>query len=113
MILLTRSPHLPLAPGDDDIEGWFFGDSTLDALLVFQACEDLPQTGVVDQATWDRLLEGHVDSNEGSGGAASSTEAAVPGLAVPKAIKSWPVLMETDGGREVHHLQVRQLLGGA
>jgi hypothetical protein len=32
-------------PSDDDVENWFFGDSTQTALLTFQECAGLPQTG--------------------------------------------------------------------
>jgi hypothetical protein len=32
-------------PSDDDVENWFFGDSTQTALLTFQECCGLPQTG--------------------------------------------------------------------
>jgi hypothetical protein len=104
--------------GEVDIEDWYFGEGTLDALLTFQACESLPETGVVDQATWDALLEGHGDSSEASSSSSSqvSSSSSAGGAgraaspAAAKSLLSWPVLMETDGGREVHHLQVSGLL---
>ena len=115
------SPPAPPShpPGEVDIEDWYCGEGTLDALLTFQACEDLPETGVVNQATWDALLEGHGDSSGASSSQASSSsssssaggKASAAAPAAPKALLSWPVLMETDGGREVHHLQVSGLLG--
>jgi peptidoglycan hydrolase-like protein with peptidoglycan-binding domain len=43
-------------PGDDEIDAFFFGDSTLSALMTFQACEGLSETGVVDEDTWKVLL---------------------------------------------------------
>lgn len=43
-------------PGDDEIDAFFFGDSTLCALMTFQACEGLPETGAVDENTWKALL---------------------------------------------------------
>ena len=43
-------------PGDDDIDVFFFGDSTQSALMTFQACEGLDETGVVDDASWVKLL---------------------------------------------------------
>jgi len=43
-------------PGDDEIDAFFFGDSTMSALMTFQACEGLPETGAVDEDTWKVLL---------------------------------------------------------
>jgi hypothetical protein len=43
-------------PGDDEIDAFFFGDSTLSALMTFQACEGLSETGAVDIDTWKVLL---------------------------------------------------------
>ena len=43
-------------PGDDEIDAFFFGDSTLSALMTFQACEGLSETGAVDIDTWKALL---------------------------------------------------------
>jgi peptidoglycan hydrolase-like protein with peptidoglycan-binding domain len=43
-------------PGDDEIDAYFFGDSTLSALMTFQACEGLSETGAVDEDTWKKLL---------------------------------------------------------
>ena len=42
--------------GDDDEQWWQFGDATYSALLTFQACSSLPESGVVDAATWVALL---------------------------------------------------------
>jgi peptidoglycan hydrolase-like protein with peptidoglycan-binding domain len=43
-------------PGDEDIEDFFFGESTQSALLTFQACNSLPETGCADEETWRALL---------------------------------------------------------
>ncbi|GAX75999.1 hypothetical protein CEUSTIGMA_g3442.t1 [Chlamydomonas eustigma] len=47
--------------GDDDTESWYFGDHTREAVLTFQASEQLIETGVADSATWQALLT-HVPS---------------------------------------------------
>ena len=43
-------------PGDEDIEDFFFGTQTQSALLTFQACCGLEETGCTDEATWKALL---------------------------------------------------------
>lgn len=43
-------------PGDEDIEDYFFGSQTQSALLTFQACSGLEETGCTDEATWRALL---------------------------------------------------------
>jgi len=43
-------------PGDGDIEDFIFGESTQSAVLTFQACNGLAETGVVDTQTWRELL---------------------------------------------------------
>ena len=43
-------------PGDEDIDDFIFGESTQSALLTFQACNCLPETGVADMNTWKELL---------------------------------------------------------
>ena len=42
--------------GDDDEQWWQFGDSTYAALVTFQACAGLPESGVADPTTWVALL---------------------------------------------------------
>ena len=43
-------------PGDEDIEDFLFGSQTQSALLTFQACSGLEETGCTDEATWKALL---------------------------------------------------------
>lgn len=43
-------------PGDEDIDDFYFGDSTLAAISTLQACNGLPETGFVDIPTWELLL---------------------------------------------------------
>lgn len=43
-------------PGDEDIDDFYFGDSTLAAISTLQACNGLPETGFVDMVTWELLL---------------------------------------------------------
>lgn len=43
-------------PGDEDIEDFYFGEATLSALQTMQACLGLPESGVVDERVWARLL---------------------------------------------------------
>lgn len=43
-------------PGDEDIGDYIFGESTQSAVLTFQACNGLPETGSVDMKTWIELL---------------------------------------------------------
>ena len=42
--------------GDEDEQWWQFGDSTHSALVTFQACSGLPESGVADERTWRSLL---------------------------------------------------------
>ena len=42
--------------GDDDEQWWQFGDDTHNALITFQACSGLPESGVCDGRTWKALL---------------------------------------------------------
>ncbi|EFJ50292.1 hypothetical protein VOLCADRAFT_103883 [Volvox carteri f. nagariensis] len=123
-------------PGDDDMENWFFGEGTLAAVLSFQASERLPETGVVDRPTWTALLGVEVAeelyaraaalSNSGvatattataepassqpspasSARISTTTTSTAPAAAAPADLTKWPVLMDGDGGREVHAMQV-------
>jgi len=43
-------------PGDEDIDDFYFGDSTQGAVMTFQACSGLTESGVVDKDTWTALL---------------------------------------------------------
>ena len=43
-------------PGDEDIDDFFFGSQTQSALLTFQACSGLEETGCTDMETWKALL---------------------------------------------------------
>eukprot|EP00775_Hariotina_reticulata_P003407 gene3407-3680_t len=42
--------------GEDEMRWWQFGSATLDALKTFQACNNLPESGVCDERTWMALL---------------------------------------------------------
>jgi hypothetical protein len=42
--------------GEGDETEWLFGEGTLNALLTFQACSGVAETGVTDAATWRALL---------------------------------------------------------
>ena len=42
--------------GEVDEMEWLFGEGTLNALLTFQACSGVTETGVTDAATWKALL---------------------------------------------------------
>jgi len=42
--------------GEDEMRWWMFGDATQVALMTFQACSGIPETGVVDRETWLKLL---------------------------------------------------------
>lgn len=41
--------------GEDDMNWWYFGSDTATALKTFQACNDLPESGVCDEKTWMAL----------------------------------------------------------
>jgi peptidoglycan hydrolase-like protein with peptidoglycan-binding domain len=43
---------------EDESEFWFFGDSTETALKVFQSCNGLPESGIVDGEVWAKLCDG-------------------------------------------------------
>jgi len=42
--------------GEDEMQWWMFGDMTQLAVSFFQACNGLPETGIVDEHTWKKLL---------------------------------------------------------
>ena len=42
--------------GDEDVEDFYFGESTQSAVLTYQCCEGLTETGVVDDDVWAKLL---------------------------------------------------------
>jgi peptidoglycan hydrolase-like protein with peptidoglycan-binding domain len=42
--------------GDEDIDDYYFGEGTQSAVLTYQCCEGLTETGVVDEAMWKALL---------------------------------------------------------
>ena len=46
---------------EDESEFWFFGDSTVTALKTFQACNHLPESGIVDHEVWAKLCDGMED----------------------------------------------------
>jgi len=54
--------------GDDDEQWWQFGDSTYSALVTFQACSGLPESGVADERTWRSLLLASAQSLARKGG---------------------------------------------
>eukprot|EP01024_Parvocaulis_polyphysoides_P042079 TRINITY_DN3855_c0_g1_i1.p1 TRINITY_DN3855_c0_g1~~TRINITY_DN3855_c0_g1_i1.p1 ORF type:complete len:625 (-),score=149.81 TRINITY_DN3855_c0_g1_i1:540-2414(-) len=127
--------------GEDEMEDWFFGEQTQTALLTFQACSNLPETGTADEPTWKALLgedlkpivpkdqdtvpetpSSTTKSNSGNGQTeqtkfTGSKEVVLTTAVEEKqsigninqnlgAVDGWPVLMEGDGGKEVHALQV-------
>ena len=100
---------------DEDEEDWVYGESTQNAVLYFQSSAGLPETGVVDAATWTALGEGAASpptpapaapappatpASAGGGGAPAA------GVAPPQgSTKDFPVLREGDGGRAVKEVQ--------
>ncbi|CAD7697774.1 unnamed protein product [Ostreobium quekettii] len=116
-------------PGDDDMEDYVFGEGTLSALLTYQACEGLEETGTADEVTWRKMLgdelkpilastapdststesgvetvaEGPQPTGSQSGGLGSSGDEVA---AAAQHSKHWPTLREEDGGRHVHSLHV-------
>ncbi|WIA23572.1 hypothetical protein OEZ85_000291 [Tetradesmus obliquus] len=122
-------------PSDEEVENWVFGEATQGALLMFQACNDVAETGTTCDASWRKLLgeaeylAAHAASSSSPAAAAAAAEAAAvqgqevitysfssssssSSAAAPasssssSSSSSWPVLLEMDGGREVHALQV-------
>lgn len=59
-------------PGDEDMEEWLFGEGTANALLYFQACNDLEETGYTDNATWDKLLGAEEEEASNAAGTAQA-----------------------------------------
>ena len=72
---------------NEDLEDWVYGDSTQNAVLFFQGSCGLPETGVVDGATWGAL-------GKGSEGAVADTPVPAPDAPAPEAQE------ETGGGSE-------------
>ncbi|KAF6259771.1 hypothetical protein COO60DRAFT_1700641 [Scenedesmus sp. NREL 46B-D3] len=126
-------------PSDEEVESWVFGEATQGALLMFQACNDVAETGSTCDATWRKLLgeaeyeAAHANSSSSSstsntpavtdqqqevvtysfGSSSSSNDAAALSSSSTSSkgsssssSSSWPVLLDMDGGREVHALQV-------
>ena len=52
------------SPGEDDVQWWQFGDSTIAALKTYQACSGLPESGVADTVTWKKLLGPDASPND-------------------------------------------------
>ena len=42
---------------EDELEYWMFGDTTETALKTFQACNGMPESGVVDEGVWAALCD--------------------------------------------------------
>eukprot|EP00879_Flechtneria_rotunda_P022601 GHRR01023867.1.p1 GENE.GHRR01023867.1~~GHRR01023867.1.p1 ORF type:complete len:646 (+),score=252.77 GHRR01023867.1:133-1938(+) len=130
-------------PSEEEVENWMFGDGTLTALLTFQACSGIPETGTTDEATWCKLLGeedyqtayGSLDTSSSSSSSNRSSQLDAADIDTANASASnsyeeqeyitfnfnsgsrssqgasssnsgWPVLMDMDGGKEVHALQV-------
>lgn len=89
--------------GDDDVEDFYFGEGTVSALLTYQACNGLEETGVTDEATWTSLLGPDLKPVIGSPPTESDAED------VPD---EFPVLSELDGGKNVHYFQVLLEIAG-
>eukprot|EP01025_Chloroclados_australasicus_P011982 TRINITY_DN1541_c0_g2_i3.p2 TRINITY_DN1541_c0_g2~~TRINITY_DN1541_c0_g2_i3.p2 ORF type:complete len:641 (-),score=117.30 TRINITY_DN1541_c0_g2_i3:455-2377(-) len=122
--------------GEDEMEDWYFGDQTQNALLTFQACAQIPETGTVDEATWKALLGDdmkpivpeqdsatssirleHDMQGQGHGAKEAvlattidlkpqESESKQVSKSSKNGVSGWPVLMEGDGGKETHALQV-------
>eukprot|EP01024_Parvocaulis_polyphysoides_P044370 TRINITY_DN4086_c0_g1_i7.p1 TRINITY_DN4086_c0_g1~~TRINITY_DN4086_c0_g1_i7.p1 ORF type:complete len:633 (+),score=134.51 TRINITY_DN4086_c0_g1_i7:104-1900(+) len=111
--------------GEEEMEDWYFGEQTQSALLTFQACSSIPETGTADEATWKTLLGDQlkpiVPSDNSSDSESEETNIGAKEVIMATAVKEeqipiitkadkasldWPVLMEGDGGKEVHSLQV-------
>jgi len=54
-VVLTREGYYP---GEDDIRWWTYGDTTVTAVKTFQACQGMPESGVVDIKMWGVLMGG-------------------------------------------------------
>ena len=116
--------------GDDDVLDSYFGPGTQSALLTLQACEGLAETGIADATTWSKLSP--TQSSPLPNPTAETTlpnppsvtpiaPAVVPARPTTPAQKltgvegqdyftKWPLLLESDGGKAVHALQVRPLV---
>lgn len=123
-------------PPDHEVEDFYFGEGTQAALLCFQALNGLDETGVTDDETWSILMgddapdkppvgasatagsdgvaahhAGNQQQHGKDGGARDAAEGASSGgeqeagAEKPRRSK-WPVVMDQDGGREVHALHV-------
>lgn len=42
--------------GEDDMNWWFYGSGTIDAIKTFQACNGLPESGTCTEKTWIAML---------------------------------------------------------
>ena len=106
--------------GDDDVEDFYFGEGTVSALLTFQACSGLKETGTADAVTWKALLgedlKPVVGDVQPEGTTLTTTDLNTSPTPTPTGNnvepKEFPVLSECDGGKEVHRLQVMLEVAG-
>ncbi|MCI8828021.1 MAG: peptidoglycan-binding protein [Ruminiclostridium sp.] len=58
-MLNALSPELPNLPKlqPDGV----FGESTMEAVMIFQRSQELPVTGIVDAATWEALTKAYIN----------------------------------------------------
>ncbi len=115
---------------DEETEDFYFLEGTAAALVTYQAINGLAETGLADEATWRSLLgDAAYDGAPSSAPATSSADGPTDtvdqaldnmqhhsqqgaatsggGSAKDRPVRtSWPVVMDMDGGREVHALQV-------
>lgn len=96
-------------PGDDDVDDFYFGESTQSAVMTMQACSGLPETGAVDDATWVALLGPNLElkssrdltaeqSESEGGGAAPITGSGKPFAELFSSVREDTAVIGPDGG---------------
>ena len=103
---------------DDEREDWYFGESTQNAVMSFQASNGLTENGSVTAKEWEVLLEGETDfvweemDEDGlvvdleAAPSAGEAPASPPTVDAGVGPSGFPMLREGDGGKHVRLLQL-------
>ena len=98
--------------GDEEAEDFFFGPQTHSALLTFQAMARLPETGVVDYATWQALLGDALDEMRPPGESELAAAGEVAAAAVAPSPPPPPPQSMTVETFSSHSITVEDAPGG-
>lgn len=81
---------------EEDMDDFYFGESTQSALLTMQACEGLAETGTTDMPTWIKLLGPDLIPREVLPEDGTAPQAASPAPSAPPAQKPYAELFSAS-----------------